>query len=292
MGHSTGICQHGTGNTKNITGDDVDKSKRQHCCKCTAGTFFCPAAANGNCKQDVQVIDHSPANVLHGSTDGHNNCHICTCHLHQLTKADHQTGRRHNSDDLHQYFAQLLQEIKVNHTFFLRFLLCFGFPGRLSICSGCTGRLLFCIQCQNRCLTCFSSSACTMQLHIFCAACQNNRRNRFQPPLTNRVKIYFCYRLTFSDFVTLFNQNLKALAIKTDCFQTHMNQNFQPAICHKANGMFCSGNRFHRTVYRTAKQPVRRFNGDAFTQNTACKGFIRDFVQRNNVSAEGCCHNG
>ncbi len=27
--------------------------------------------------------------------------------------------------------------------FFLHFLLCFGFPGRLSICSGCTGRLLF-----------------------------------------------------------------------------------------------------------------------------------------------------
>ena len=88
MGHGIGICQHGTGDAEDVAGDDVDEGERQHGGKGTARTLLCPAAADGNGEQDVQVIDDRPADVLHRGADGHNRRNVAAAHLHQLAQTD------------------------------------------------------------------------------------------------------------------------------------------------------------------------------------------------------------
>ena len=130
-----------------------------------------------------------------------------------------------------------------------------------------------------------------MQLHIVCAAGQNDGSDGFQAPLPDERKVCLGHRLTGLDPVALFDQDLEALAVQADGLQTHMDQNLQPIVCRKANGVFRFGDGLHRAIHRAAEQPVGRLDGDAFAQNAAGKGFIRDFAQRDEFSAEGCCHN-
>ena len=108
VGHGVGVCQHGAGDAEDVAGDHVDEGKRQHGGKGAARALLCPAAADGNGEQDVQVIDDRPADILHGGADGHDRCDVAAAHLHQLAQTDHQTGSRHDGDDRHQHLAQLL----------------------------------------------------------------------------------------------------------------------------------------------------------------------------------------
>ena len=108
VGHGVGVCQHGAGDAEDVAGDDVDEGERQHGGKGAACTLLCPAAADGDGEQDVQVIDDRPADVLHGGADGHDRCDVAAAHLHQLAQTDHKTGSGHDGDDRHQYLAQLL----------------------------------------------------------------------------------------------------------------------------------------------------------------------------------------
>ena len=114
VGHGVGVCQHGAGNAEDVAGDDVDERKGQHSRKGTACAFFCPAAADGDGEQDMQVVDDGPADVLHRSADGHDGGNVTAAHLHQLAQTDHQTRRRHDGDDGHQNFAQFLQKVEID----------------------------------------------------------------------------------------------------------------------------------------------------------------------------------
>ena len=82
VGHGVGVCQHGAGNAEDVAGDDVDERKGQHSRKGTACAFFCPAAADGDGEQDMQVVDDGPADVLHRSADGHDGGNVTAAHLH------------------------------------------------------------------------------------------------------------------------------------------------------------------------------------------------------------------
>ena len=124
VGHGIGILQHSTGDAEDVAGDDVDERKGQHSRKGTACAFFCPAAADGDREQDVQVVDDGPADVLHRSADGHDGGNIATAHLHQLAQTDHQTRRRHDGDDGHQNLAQFLQKVEIDEPFLLGSCLC------------------------------------------------------------------------------------------------------------------------------------------------------------------------
>ena len=141
--HGGGIFQHGSGDAEDVAGDDVDQRKGQHGRKGTARALLGPAAADGNGKQNVQVIDDRPADVFHGGADGHDGRHIAAGHLHQLAQTDHQTGRGHDGDDGHQHLAQLLQKIKIDKPLFLGNCLCgcHGFPP-----------VSFCIDVCKRCI--------------------------------------------------------------------------------------------------------------------------------------------
>ena len=289
VGHGVGIFQHGAGDAEDVAGDDVDEGKRQHGRKGTAGTLLRPAAADGHSEQDVQIVDDRPADVLHGGADGHDRCNVAAAHLHQLAQTDHQTGSGHDGDDGHQHLAQLLQKVEVDEALLFR-LLCAGLLGR-RCCFRCLGGLcLFCRQGQHRRLACRRNALGTVQLHIVCAAGQNDGSDGFQAPLPDERKVCLGHRLTGLDPVALFHQDLEALAVQADGLQTHMDQDFQPIVCRKANGVFRFGDGLHRAIHRAAEQPIGRLDGDAFAQNAAGKGLIRDFAQRDECSAEGCCH--
>ena len=65
VGNRIRIAEHSGGHPENGTGDLVDQDKGNDCREGTACPFLCPGAANRNRKQNVQVIDHGPADVLH-----------------------------------------------------------------------------------------------------------------------------------------------------------------------------------------------------------------------------------
>ena len=288
MGHSIGVCQHRTGDTEDVAGNHIDERKCQHGCKCAAGALLCPAAADGNCEQDVQIIDNRPADVFHGGADGHNCRHVGAAHLHQLAQADHKTGSRHNGDNRHEHLAQLLQKIEIDESLFLG-LLCIGFFAGRS-CFRFLNSLFFFCQGYHLRLACLCGTFCTVQLHTICAASQNDGSDGFQAAAANQVEIHLCHGLTLLDRLSRFDENLKTLAVQADRFQAHMNQNLQPAVCRKANGVLGFRNHCYGAIYRAAKQTVRRLDGDTFTQNAAGKSFIRNFAQRNKFSVEGCRH--
>ena len=122
MRHSLRIIQHSRRHSENRTRDTVNQDKGNHSRKCSPGTLLCPGAADGHGKQNMQVIDHSPADIFHGAADHGDHMHIHPGHLHQLAKADHQTCRRHNRDNHHQHLAQLLQKVKINGQLLFRLL--------------------------------------------------------------------------------------------------------------------------------------------------------------------------
>ena len=124
VGHGIGVFQHGAGDTEDVAGDDVDEGKCQHRRKGTACALLCPAAADGDGEQDVQVVDDGPADVLHGGADGHDGRNVTAAHLHQLAQTDHQAGSGHDGDDGHQHLAQLLQKVEVDEPLFPRSCFC------------------------------------------------------------------------------------------------------------------------------------------------------------------------
>ena len=46
-----------------------------------------------------------------------------------------------------------------------------------------------------------------------------------------------------------------------------MDQDLQPIVCRKANGVFRFGDGLHRAIHRAAEQPIGRLDGDAFAQD-------------------------
>ena len=101
VGNRIRITEHSGGHPENGTGDLVDQDKGNDCREGTACPFLCPGAANRNRKQNVQVIDHGPADVLHRASHRHQHGEICSRHLNQLSKADHEACCRHNCNDGH-----------------------------------------------------------------------------------------------------------------------------------------------------------------------------------------------
>ena len=290
MGHGVGVFQHGAGDAEDVAGDDIDERKGQHSRKGTACAFFCPAAADGHGEQDVQIVDDSPADVLHGGADGHDRRNVAAAHLHQLAQTDHQTGGGHDGDDGHQNFAQLLQKVEVDEALLFR-LLCAGLFGRRCRFRCLGGLCLFGRQGQHRRLACRRDPLGTVQLHIVCAAGQDDGRDGVQAARPDEVKVYLGHGLTLLDGVALLDQNLKALALQTDRFQTHMDQNFQPIVPGKADSVPGLCDALHCAAHRAAEQSIGRFNGDAFAQNAAGECLIRDTAQRYKLAAERCCHN-
>ena len=126
MCYCTCIIEHIRSNTKNRACDLVDQDKRDQCCKSTAGSFLCPGTTNSDSEQNMQVIDDRPSDVLHSTSNGKDQGNIRSCHLHQLTDTDHQSGCRHNSNNCHKNFTKFLQKIKVKIKLFLFFFLWFG----------------------------------------------------------------------------------------------------------------------------------------------------------------------
>ena len=119
------IRQHIAAHAQHRAGDDVDKTESDHCCKGASGPFLCPGASDGCRKQDMQVIDDTPANLRHCGAESIHCGDISSHNDDQITDTDHQSGRRHYGDDRHKYFTQFLQEIKVDRKLFL-FFRCFS----------------------------------------------------------------------------------------------------------------------------------------------------------------------
>ncbi len=286
MRHGIGICQHGTGDAEDVAGDHVDERKGQYGRECAAGTLLRPAAADGHREEDMQVVDDGPADVLHGGADGHHCVNVGAAHLHQLAQTDHQSGCGHNGDDRHQHLAQLLQKVKVDEALFLRLL---RRSLRRSFCCRFRGLHLGC-QGHDLCFARLCRAFSTMQCHPLCTVRQNNGCDRLQAMPADHVKIDLGHRLPRLDLVARLDEDLEALALQLQRFQTDMDQNLRSVVCRKADGMLCFRNGCYGAVHRAAEQSVRRFNGDTLAQNTAGKGFIRDLLQRDQFSAEGCCH--
>jgi len=62
----------------------------------------------------MQVVDDSPADILHSASYGHHGGYVASCHLHQLTQTDHKSCCRHNGNDCHQHLSQFLEKIKID----------------------------------------------------------------------------------------------------------------------------------------------------------------------------------
>ena len=107
----TGGGQHVAGHAKDCAGNAVHEDEGDDGRKGTAGALLGPGTADGGCKEDVQVGDDGPADVLHGGTDGDHQTQIH--HLEELADAEHDAGGGHDCDNGHQDLTQLLQQIEV-----------------------------------------------------------------------------------------------------------------------------------------------------------------------------------
>lgn len=94
--------------------------------------------------------------------------------------------------------------------------------------------------------------------------------------------------LSCLNFFILINQRAEAFTFHADRFNTHMNQNFHVFRSGNTDGMFRICHRAYHTITRCQHNSQFRLNSNTFTQDSFCKGLIRNVLLRNNLSISRC----
>ena len=268
--------QHIAGHTEYSTGNTVDQDKGNYSCKSTAGALFCPGAADGSSKQNVQVGNDGPTDILHGRANGDRKANIG--HLQQLAQAQHNTSRRHNRNNRHQNLAQLLEEVEVDA------LLC----NRLHCCRLCCSDGFLLAQGDHSILTCFDITGHRTHRNIFGTFADEHRGDGRNTLALQKLQINFCHQLACFDFVSFLDMRREALALQCNAVQANMDQDLQTVLGSETISMegFCYAGDF--AIHRCVEFAVGGNDCDAVAQNLLGKYIVGNLFQRNSLAAERC----
>ena len=261
--HSALRRQHIARDAKGRAGDGVDEHEGQHACEGAACAILRPAAANGRGKEQMQVADHGPADLLHHAADGLEEGHVR--HLDQLAQGEHQTGSWHHGDDGHQRFAQLLQEIKAD-----------GGPGSPGGAQG-----------QERVGAGPHAAAGGGEGQVFRAVGEDDGGERLQAPGAQQLQVDLRHQVARANAVARLHMEPEALAAQLHRVQADVYQHLQSVIGGEADGVAGLGDGGDHPVDGAEESAVRGADGGAVPQNAAGENLVRHVRQRNDLTAQG-----
>ena len=287
VGHSSLRLQHLRRHAEHRAGDHIDEDEGDHRREGAAGPLLCPGTADGHGKQNVQIVDHRPSDVLHGAADGEHQAHVAAAHLHQLAQADHEPSRRHHGDDRHQNFSQFLQKIKINGKFSL-------FPGRLFGALRLSGalRLFSALRFPGRRRRAVvqnghqlrRSSLHRSQVKVHCLllhpAAEEHRGDEVDPLRLQGVQICLRHQVPGLHPVPGLHMGDEALPLQRDGLQPKVDQHLQPVVALEPVGVKGGGYGGHLPVHRAVDLSVRRLNGRAVPENLLGKHRVGNFLHR------------
>ena len=285
MGHRLRVGKHIRGHAKDRAGNVVDENKGDHRRERAACPILCPRAADGNRKEQMEVGNDRPTNVLQDRTDGNEQTDIRPQHRDKLSKTDGKSRRGHDGDHHDQHLAKLLQKVKALSSFFLFLSSRRGRNRRLCRRFRRRKRQKLVLSAANE----FTAIRFAKNTDRFAlrGVTDQYRGQRGQPFFLQQFKIHLCHQLSPLDARTNLGIDVKALAAKRNRLQAHVYQYLDPVRGQKAVGVTRVRHRGHLSVHGAVNSPIAWKNRAAVSQNLIGKHRIGNLLQRNGLSVHG-----